>query len=168
MQINSCHLTNQASSTQILSCRDRGDTCLACLMYSSNLQTKNCAVCVESTSFICTPFISIIPFALMKCTSFIGPKRSNFAAYCSTIPAPSRMLPSEWFAFFFALRRPRQTTTLIKAVAMEKKRKPGTLYCCVVGCSNNLRDCKTSSTSGQPLKFYHFPGRPYECERRQA
>ncbi|CAN7976982.1 unnamed protein product [Ixodes persulcatus] len=51
---------------------------------------------------------------------------------------------------------------------MEKKRAPGTQYCCVVGCSNNLRDCSSSRTSGQLLKFYRFPGRPYECARRQA
>ncbi|XP_042146287.1 uncharacterized protein LOC121835839 [Ixodes scapularis] len=35
-------------------------------------------------------------------------------------------------------------------------------------CLNNLRDCSNSRTSGQPLKFYRFPGKPYECARRQA
>ncbi|KAG0426081.1 hypothetical protein HPB47_026791 [Ixodes persulcatus] len=45
---------------------------------------------------------------------------------------------------------------------LKKRRKPGTQYCCVVGCNNNLRN------SSQSLKFYRFPGKPYEALRRQA
>ncbi|KAG0419493.1 hypothetical protein HPB47_004072 [Ixodes persulcatus] len=45
----------------------------------------------------------------------------------------------------------------------KKKRKPGTRYCCVVGCSNNLRE-RTSKS----LHFYRFPGKAYETQRRQA
>ncbi|CAN7993180.1 unnamed protein product [Ixodes hexagonus] len=47
----------------------------------------------------------------------------------------------------------------------KKHRKPGTQYCCVVGCNNNLR---TSKDQCPPLQLYRFPGKYYEADRRQA
>ncbi|CAN7975974.1 unnamed protein product, partial [Ixodes persulcatus] len=44
-----------------------------------------------------------------------------------------------------------------------RQRNVSTRYCCVVGCSNNLRE-RTSKS----LHFYRFPGKAYETQRRQA
>ncbi|CAN7940435.1 unnamed protein product [Ixodes hexagonus] len=46
-----------------------------------------------------------------------------------------------------------------------KARKPGTRYCCVVGCHNSI-----SNTKGKvpAVKFYLFPGRWYQKDRREA
>lgn len=46
-----------------------------------------------------------------------------------------------------------------------RRSKSGELYCAVVGCHNS-----TLNTKGRepPVKFYRFPGRWYEKERRQA
>lgn len=45
------------------------------------------------------------------------------------------------------------------------KRKQGPKYCCVVGCHNSA--CNTKAHD-PPVRFYRFPGRWYDKERRQA
>ncbi|XP_064463425.1 peroxynitrite isomerase THAP4-like [Ornithodoros turicata] len=45
------------------------------------------------------------------------------------------------------------------------KKRPGkktSQYCCVVGCNNSYRNSK-----GKDIKFYSFPSKPYEKNRRQ-
>ncbi|XP_064472387.1 uncharacterized protein LOC135386403 [Ornithodoros turicata] len=46
-----------------------------------------------------------------------------------------------------------------------KRRKPGTVYCCVVNCHNNVDSAKRVDT---PITFHSFPGKWYETARREA
>ncbi|KAH9379713.1 hypothetical protein HPB48_009120 [Haemaphysalis longicornis] len=46
-----------------------------------------------------------------------------------------------------------------------KRKRPGSKYCCVVGCHNSVANTKGK----EPIvKFYSFPGKWYETDRREA
>ncbi|XP_037509960.1 uncharacterized protein LOC119386753 isoform X2 [Rhipicephalus sanguineus] len=49
--------------------------------------------------------------------------------------------------------------------ASQPAHKAGTQYCCVVQCHNSLENTKDRYP---PVKFYRFPGKWYEAERRKA
>ncbi|XP_075741701.1 uncharacterized protein LOC119178481 isoform X3 [Rhipicephalus microplus] len=71
-----------------------------------------------------------------------------------------------FFRFCVVLCAP---TKCVSVCAMRKASRPahkaGTQYCCVVECHNSLENTKGRYP---PVKFYRFPGKWYEAERREA